>query len=161
MADTDSNASGATLPPSRSPSTVAPFPQTNHLQPQPVSSRVYHAIAETTSGFEKLMQDLQALQQVNFFPAGNLTAWLNIVLQLQAETNSRLLESLSDREMKNAAYYDRLCMEWERQLEDPDVALIAGYHRKAGLLLSANAGFFCSAGLPLACIRSAVGQSSA
>jgi len=142
MADTDvtgSNPSGATLPPSPAASGVAvgtarvPFIRIKHLQPEPVTFRVYQAIAEANGGFEKLTQDLQNLQQFNFFPADNLIAWLNSILHLQAEINSRLLESLNSRELNNAAYYDRLCIEWERELEDPDDVLIEAEHRREEL----------------------------
>jgi hypothetical protein len=149
MADTDvkcSTESGATEsetrrggPPSRSPSTVAlgtagGLPtRIRHLQPQPVTSRVYHAIAEVIGSFETLTHHLQDLQQFNFFPADNLTAWLNIVLNLQADANSHLLECLHHREMNNAGFYDRLCMQWERQLRDPDDCLIEAEHRKQEL----------------------------
>src|SRR5947209_7342625 len=136
MADIDSNASGATLPPSPSPSTVAlgtaggqPI-RIRHLQPQPVTSRVYQAVTEVNGSFEKLTHHLQALQQFNFFPSDSLNAWLNTVLCLQAESNFHLLERLHGREMNNAAYYDRLCMEWERELADSDDCLIEAEHRK-------------------------------
>jgi hypothetical protein len=139
MANTDvtsSHPTGATLPPSPSPSAVAlgttggPPLRIRHLQPQPVVSHVYQTIAEVNESFEKLTQHLGALQQFNFFPADNLTAWLNIVLHLQAQANSLLLECLDSREMNNAAYYDGLCMEWERQLKDPDDVLIEAERRK-------------------------------
>jgi len=103
-----STSTGATLPPLSSPLTrIADI--TEHLQPRPVGSRVYQAIAELNSGFEKAIQHLRVLEQFNFFPADVLTAWLNSVQYLQAEANSHLLELLDDREMNNAAYYDRLC----------------------------------------------------
>jgi hypothetical protein len=65
---------------------------------------VYRSIAEVTGSFEKLAHDLQALEQFNFFPADNLRAWLNMILHIQAQTNSYLIESLSDREMNNVGY---------------------------------------------------------
>lgn len=126
-------------PPSPSPSTEAPETaggpprRIRHLQPEPVSSRVYQALADANCGFEKLAQNLEALQQFNFFPAGDLTAWLDMVLYLQAESNSTLLESLTGREINNAAYYDRRCHEWERQLKDPDDVFIEAEHRRQEL----------------------------
>ena len=129
MADTDSNASDATLPPL--PSTVAQFPRTNHLHPQPVASRVYQAIADVNGGFEKLTQNLQSLEQFNFFPADILTWWLNSVQNLQAMANSHLLESVHSREMNNGAYYDRLCRQWFKEnIEDPNDVLLEAEYRK-------------------------------
>jgi hypothetical protein len=139
MADTDvksPNPLGATLPPSPSSPAVAlespigPPLRIKQLQPLPVTSRVYHAIAEVTGGFERLVQDLQALEQFNFIPADDLRAWLNMLLHIQAQTNSHLIESLSSREMNNMTYYERLCMEWERQLKDPDDVFIEAEQRR-------------------------------
>ena|SRR5438270_12937831 len=101
-----------------------------HLEPQPVSSSAYQAITDVNNGFEKLIHDLQALQQFNFFPADILGSWLNLVLRTQAEANSHLLEVLHSREMKNSAYYDRLCWQWERELEDPNDVLVEAEERK-------------------------------
>ena len=139
MADTDVKSSasqGATLPPTPSPSTVAPAgPPTKirHLQPQPVTSRVYHAIAEATSGFEKVTEQFHTLEQCNFFDAEILTAWLNSVQNLQAQTNSHLLEWLHSREMNNANYYDRLCDQWEKEISDPDDVLREAEYRRQEL----------------------------
>src|SRR5436305_3701992 len=142
MANTDvtsSNPSGATLPPSPSPSTVAPEivggPPTRikHLQPQPVTSRVYRAIAEATSGFEKVTEQFHLLEQCNFCDADIVTAWLNSTRNLQAQVNSHLLEWLHSREMNNANYYDRLCYQWEKEISDPDDVLREAEYRRQEL----------------------------
>jgi hypothetical protein len=137
MADIDSNASGATLPPTPSPSTVTPetagdpLAKIKHLQPTPVTSRVYHAIAEATSGFEKVTEQFHVFEQCNFCDAEIVTAWLNSTRNLQAQVNSHLLEWLHSREMNNANYYDRLCYQWEKEISDPnDVLREAEYRRQ-------------------------------
>ena len=135
MADIDGKSStspGATLSPSPLPLTRIPD-ITEHLQPQPVGSRVYQAIAEVNSGLEKATQYLHVLEQFNFFPAGILTAWLNSVQHLQADTNSHLLEVLADRELNNASYYDRLCFQRQRELQDPNDILIEAERLKQKL----------------------------
>jgi len=125
-----STSTGATHSPSPSPLALH---TTKHLEPQPVTVRVYQAIADVNGGFEKVTQQLRVLEQFNFFPARILTAWLNSVQHLQADANSHLLEILSDRELNNASYYDRLCMQWERELEDPNDVLIAAERRRQQL----------------------------
>ena len=140
MADTDvksSAAQGATLPPTPSLSTLAPgvagdpLAKIKHLQPTPVSSRVYHAIAEVTSGFEKVTEQFHLLEQCNFCDADIVTSWLNSTRNLQAQVNSHLLEWLHSREMNNANYYDRLCYQWEKEISDPnDVLREAEYRRQ-------------------------------
>jgi hypothetical protein len=142
MADKDvkSPASlGANEPPSPSPSAASTSPlrdapkRINHVQPHPVKSSAYQAIAELNRGFEQVTQNFQTLQQFNFFPADNLTAWINSICLMQAEANLRLMDALNSREMDNALYYDRLCLQWERQLRDPDDVIFAAEHRKQEL----------------------------
>jgi hypothetical protein len=126
-------------PPSPSPSAASSSPlrdvptRINHVQPQPVKSSAYQAIAELNRGFEQVTQNFQTLQQFNFFPADNLTAWINTICLLQAETNLRLMDALNSREMDNALYFDRLCLQWERQLRDSDDVLFEAEHRKQEL----------------------------
>jgi hypothetical protein len=105
----------------------------HHVQPQPVKSSAYQAIAELNRGFEQVTQNFQTLQQFNFFPADSLNAWINTICLMQAETNQTLVEVLDHREMNNALYYDRLCLQRERQFRDPDDVLFAAEHRKQEL----------------------------
>src|SRR5437763_5902522 len=142
MANTDDKSSsslGATLPPSPSSSAAPISPlwsvsQTNHVQPQLVRFGAYRAIADLNRGFEQLTGNLQALQAFNFFPAENLTAWVNMLCNLQATANHRLIETIQHREMNNALYYDRLCLERERQLRDPDDVLLEAKQREQELM---------------------------
>jgi hypothetical protein len=53
--------------------------------------------------------------------------------RLQADASLRLLESLHERLMNNALYYDRLCWVRERELVDPDDVLIKAEQRKREL----------------------------
>src|SRR5215510_10089467 len=118
MADNEVKASlplSANEPPSPSPS-AAPASllpdariRVNHVQPLPTTSSAYRAIANLNRGFEQDRRNLAALQEFNFFPEEDLIAWGNIVARLQAEASLRLLETLDERLMTNALYYDRLC----------------------------------------------------
>lgn len=145
MADTDVKSSpsqGATLPPAPSPSTVAParpLTKIKHLQPQPVPSRIYHALAEATSGLEKVTDQFHVLEQCNFCDADIVTAWLNSTRHLQAQVNSHLLEWLHSREMNNANYYDRLCYQWEKEMSDPNDVLREAEYRRQELAAEAAA----------------------
>ncbi len=105
----------------------------DHVQPLPTSSSAYQAIAELNRGFEQDTRNLEALQGFNFFPEEDLIAWGNILGRLQAEASLRLLETLRDRLMNNALYYDRLCWVREMELEDPDDVLISAERRKREL----------------------------
>ena len=138
MADIDatsSTSSGATLPPSPSPAT-APNPvwdapkRVNHVQPLPIPSSVYRAIANLNRTFEEHTRNLKALQEFNTFPEEHLLAWGNMLCRLQAESSLRLIDTIHDRLMNNALYYDRLCWTRERELKDPDDCLFEAERRK-------------------------------
>ena len=142
MADTEVNASaspGATEPPLPSPSTVpetqlpdAPM-RVNHVQPLPTTSSAYRAIAQLNRGFEQDIRNLKDLQEFNFFPEELLIAWGNVLHRMQAEASLRLLDSVHDRLMNNALYYDRLCWTRERKLKDPNDVLFEAEYRKREL----------------------------
>jgi len=142
MADTEVKASpslGANEPPSPSspaaPSSPLPDAPTrvDHVQPLPTPSSAYRAIANLNRGFEQDRRNLAALQEFNFFPEKDLLVWGNMLGRLQADANLRLQESLHERLMNNALYYDRLCWVRERELEDPDDVLIKAEQRKREL----------------------------
>jgi len=105
----------------------------DHVQPLLTTSSAYRALANLNRGFEQDTRNLEALEGFNFFPEDELIAWGNILGRLQAEASLRLLETLRDRLMNNALYYDRLCWTREKQLEDPDDVLISAEHRKREL----------------------------
>jgi hypothetical protein len=139
MADNEVKANpspGANEPPSPSPSAApanslpdAPM-RVNYVQPLPIPVSAYRAIANLNRGFEEDRRNLVALQEFSFFAEEDLLAWGNILGRLQAEASLRLLESLDERLMTNALFYDRLCWTRERELEDPDDVLIKAEQRK-------------------------------
>jgi hypothetical protein len=96
----------------------------------PVNKSVFQALSEVNGSFEKLVCDVEALQQVSFFPSDKLQDYMNIICRLRAEMNLALLEAITEREMRNAFYYDRLCAEREQELKDPDDVLIEAELRK-------------------------------
>ena len=139
MADTEVKASlplGANEPPSPSPSAApaSPLPdasmRVNHVQPLPIPVSAYRAIANLNRGFEQDRRNLAALQEFNFFAEEDLLAWGNILGRLQAEASLRLIDTVHERLMTNALFYDRLCWTKERELEDPDDVLIKAEERK-------------------------------
>ena len=142
MADNEVKASaslGANEPPSPS-SSAAPASSlpdapigVNHVQPLPTTSSAYRAIANLNRGFEQDRRNLADLQEFSFFPEEDLIAWGNILGRLQAEASLGLIDSIHERLMNNALYYDRLCWTRERELEDPDDVLIEAEQRKREL----------------------------
>jgi hypothetical protein len=96
----------------------------------PVNKSIFQALSEVNGSFEKLTCDMEALQQISFFPSDKLQDYVNIICRIRAEINLALLEAITEREMRNAVYYDRLCAEREQELEDPDDVLIEAELRK-------------------------------
>jgi len=85
----------------------------------PVKAHVYRAIAELNNGFEKVIQDLQTLGKISLFRAERLGAMSDLICRVRAQANRDCIMTLHDREMANAGYFDRLCMQWEKEMGDP------------------------------------------
>jgi hypothetical protein len=95
-------------------------PQRHNSSPRPVElmpvkAHVYRAIAELNGGFEKVIQDLKTLEQISFFRSDRMTALHDLICRVRAQANRDCIMTLHDREMENAAYFDRLCMKWEKE----------------------------------------------
>jgi hypothetical protein len=122
------------LNPQPSTAPASPWPDAplriDHVQPLPVPTSAYRAVANLNRGFEQDTRNLKDLQEFNFFPEELLTAWGNMLHKLQAEASRRLMDVIHRRLMNNALYYDRLCWTRERQLEDPDDVLLKAEQRK-------------------------------
>src|SRR5262249_44146345 len=72
----------------------------------------------------------EALQHVSFFPSGKLADYVNVICRLRSEINLLLVEVVSEREMSNSLYYDRICSNREKELTDPDDVLFDAEQRK-------------------------------
>jgi hypothetical protein len=46
----------------------------------------------------------------------------DLICRVRAQANRDFIMALHDREMANAAYFDRLCIQWEKKIEDPSAA---------------------------------------
>jgi hypothetical protein len=99
-------------------------PERHSLNPRPVElmpvkAHVYRAIAELNTGFEKVIQDLQTLGKISLFRSEHLSAMSDVICRVRAQANRDCIMTLHDREMANAGYFDRLCMQWEKEMGDP------------------------------------------
>jgi hypothetical protein len=98
--------------PTAQPERHSPNPRPVELMP--VKAHVYRAIAELNGGFEKVIQDLQTLGRISLFRSEHLTALHDLICRVRAQANRDFIMTLHDREMQNAAYFDRLCIQWEK-----------------------------------------------
>ncbi|PYP85532.1 MAG: hypothetical protein DMG65_20595 [Candidatus Angelobacter sp. Gp1-AA117] len=110
------------------------------IQLQPVESSVYQLLYELNAGFENVIRHFAALEQVEYLWDDNLNATRNLICRVQAEVNFHVLEPISERELSNSTWYDRLCLEWEKQIEDPDDVLIEAERIKQERGLSESKG---------------------
>jgi len=92
-----------------------PSPHPEPVELMPVKAHVYRAIAELNGGFEKVIQDLQALGRISFFRSDRMTAMHDLLCRIRAQTNRDCIMALHDREMANAGYFDRLCIQWKME----------------------------------------------
>lgn len=77
----------------------------------PVKTHIYRAIADLNAGFEKVMQDIGNLKQINFFPSDPLTAMQDSIGVIRAQANREFMDVLSRREGANATHFEARCRE--------------------------------------------------
>src|SRR5215510_259400 len=82
----------------------------------PVKAHVYQAIAELNSGFEKVIRDLQTLGRISFFGSDRVTAMHDLICRVRAQANRDFMMAVHDREMTNAVYFDRMCIQWDKEI---------------------------------------------
>jgi hypothetical protein len=89
-------------------------PERRRTNPQPVAelmpvkARIYFVIAELNGGFEKTIQHLKDLQQINFLGSDRVAAIHDLVCGIRAQANRECLGILGDRETANAGHFERL-----------------------------------------------------
>lgn len=96
------------------PERRSPNPETAANRPvalMPVKTHIYRAIAELNAGFEKVMQDIGNLKQINFFPSDPLTAMQDSIGVIRAQANREFMDVLSRREDANATHFEARCRE--------------------------------------------------
>ena len=64
------------------------------------------------------------------FPLEFLNAWKVTLERLRSHANERLMETLSQFEEEQEAYFDNLEREWEDQFKDPDDTFFEANNRK-------------------------------
>jgi hypothetical protein len=93
----------------------SPNPQPDTTEQMPVKAHAYRAIAELNAGFEKVLQDLKALQPIGYLNTERLAALGDLIARLRAEANQDLIAVLQQRETANAEYFEGLCRQREEK----------------------------------------------
>jgi hypothetical protein len=106
-------------------------PQRRRLNPQPatqqmpqmplmpVKSAIYRALADLTTGFDKVIHDFGTLKQSHFFRTGTLSALHGQLCVIRAQAIREFLSVMNEREAANAGYFERLRREREGTPPEP------------------------------------------
>jgi hypothetical protein len=81
-----------------------------------------------TGRSETVLHDLSTLEESAFSAPKDLTATHSLISKIRAQVNRTLSQTLHEREVANAGYFDRLCTEPVRQREWEQ--LLTGKHPK-------------------------------
>jgi len=89
-------------------------------RPLPTKLRAYEAVYWLNRSFEAALLSLEQLERLGMFRLEHLNEYKIRLEQTRAEANTELSDTLHEYEMADAARFDRMQLEWERQRKDPD-----------------------------------------
>jgi len=93
-------------------------------------TRVYASPYAFNRGLEITLLSLEQLEQAGIFQADELHALRVSLEHTRAQANEELTETLQQYESEQAAHFDHVEQEWERQFKDPDDVFFAAADRK-------------------------------
>jgi hypothetical protein len=94
---------------------------------------VYHALYRLNLSLTNIVRRCQDLQQARVFRPKYLRLFQGFTQELQAEINSELLETLSERELDDWSRFGKVRQAWEKYLKDPDDVFIEAKERREQL----------------------------
>jgi hypothetical protein len=107
---------GLRIPPADSQTNARKAVQPTELTP--VKPHVYYAIAELNAGLEKAIHNLQMLQSNQLFGTSGLTSMNRTLRGIRTQANRQLMMALNERETANAGHFERLSIQWEKEIGD-------------------------------------------
>ena len=99
-------------------------------KPLPAKTRLYESLYALNRGFEFTLLSLERLEQFGMFELEFLNAYKVSLEHIRSKANGRLMETLTQIEEEQNAYFDNLEREWEDQFKDPDDAFFEANDRK-------------------------------
>ena len=99
-------------------------------KPLPAKTRLYESLYALNRGFEFTLLSLERLEQFGMFELEFLNAYKVSLEHIRSKANGRLMETLTQFEEEQNAYFDNLEREWEDQFKDPDDAFFEANDRK-------------------------------
>jgi hypothetical protein len=99
-------------------------------KPLPAKARVYGSLYALNQGFEMTLVSLEGLERLGLFRSEHLRAFKVTLERTRAEANEELVQTLQSWEEEDAARFDHMEREWQKQYQDPDDVFIAACARK-------------------------------
>src|SRR5215469_17935438 len=105
-------------------------PPLGNWQLRPTKLHAYEALQTLNRCFEATLLSLERLDHLGLFRQEFLNAYRITVEYTRAQAHDELMQSLQDLEQKDAARFERLHDDWEKQIRDPDDVFFHAQERR-------------------------------
>ena len=105
------------------------LPLTN-WQFRPTKLHAYEALQTLNRCFEATLLSLERLEHLGLFRQEFLNAYRITVEYTRAQANDELIQSLQNLEQEDAARFERMHDEWDKQNRDPDDVFLHAQERR-------------------------------
>ena len=99
-------------------------------RPQLLKLEIYEGIYNLNRAFHATLLCFERLENLGFFRAEYLNAYKIELEHTRANANQELMEVLEEHEQGEAANFDQMRREWEKQWKDPDDVFFEARDRK-------------------------------
>ena len=103
----------------------------SNWQLRPTKLQAYEALQTLNRCFEATLLTLERMDHLGLFRQEFLNAYRITVEYTRAQANDELMQSLQDLEQEDAARFERLHDEWDKQNRDPDDVFFHAQERRA------------------------------
>ena len=95
--------------------------------------RIYHTLYRLNLSFAAIVTHCRTLQEAGIVPAKSLRRYQGFTQELQSEINEELLGTMQDIESDDWNRFGKVRQAWEKELRDPNDALLHAEDRKRKL----------------------------
>jgi hypothetical protein len=99
-------------------------------KPLPTKTRVYESLYALNRGFEITLLSLERLERLGMFRLEHLNAFKVSLEHTRAQANEELIQTLQGYEEEEAARFNSMEREWEKQYKNPDDVFFAARDRR-------------------------------
>lgn len=105
-------------------------PPLSNWQFRPTKLHAYEALQTMNRCFEATLLSLERLDHLGLFRQEYLNAYRVTLEYTRAEANDELIQTLQDLEQGDAARFERMQSEWDKQNRDPDDVFFHAIERR-------------------------------